>query len=204
MNQAHLLRENSPWRYAFHDLLRAYSTEQTHQNDDSSDNGAALHRVLDHYRRTTVAASLLVRFRNPIALGPLQPWVTPEELSDRQQALAWFQTERHMLLAAARQAAENGLNLHAWQLPWAMATLLDQLGYWHDLVATQRSALSADTQLDDPSGQAQAHRHLARGQMRTPCTRLTWKMLGANGTRAGVRGQPKLDAAQPAALQLFG
>jgi len=43
---AHLLTEHSPGRYAFHDLLRAYATEQAHTYDSDHDRDAAVVRIL--------------------------------------------------------------------------------------------------------------------------------------------------------------
>jgi DNA-binding SARP family transcriptional activator/tetratricopeptide (TPR) repeat protein len=164
--RVHLISEHRPGRYAFHDLLRAYASEQAHLHDSDTDRRAALHRILDHYLHTTCAASLLLCFRIPITLSPLRPGTAPEELTDSGQALAWVEAEREVLLAAARLAAVSGFGVHAWQLPWTMAAFLDQLGYWHELAATQESAVAAAEQLGDLAGQAEAHRHLARGRIR--------------------------------------
>jgi tetratricopeptide (TPR) repeat protein/transcriptional regulator with XRE-family HTH domain len=164
--RAHLLTEQVPGRFAFHDLLRAYAAERARSHDSDADLHAAVHRVLDHYLHTACAASLLLSYRDPIMLSPLQPEVVPEELADRQQALAWFRAELQVLLAAVRQATAAGFSVHAWQLPWTIATSLDWYGYWHELAATQTAALAAAEQLGDRAGQAEAHRHLARGRIR--------------------------------------
>jgi tetratricopeptide (TPR) repeat protein len=166
LTQAHLINEHRPGRFAFHDLLRAYAAEQARSHDSDADRRAAVHRVLDHYLHTACAASMLLAYRDPISLSPLQPGTGPEELTDRQQALAWFRAELPVLLAAVRQAADQQLSVHAWQLPWTMATSLDWYGYWHQLIATQSIALAAAEKLGDLAGQAEAHRHLARGRIR--------------------------------------
>jgi DNA-binding SARP family transcriptional activator len=164
--RAHLITEPLPGRFAFHDLLRAYSAEQARRQDSDADRRAALHRVLDHYLYTACAASLLLTHRYLITLSPRQPGVVPEELADRDQALAWFQAERLVLLAVIRQASDSGLEVHAWQLPWTIATFLDWLGYWHELAATQSLALAAADHLGDRVGQIESHRYLARGRIR--------------------------------------
>jgi hypothetical protein len=109
---------------------------------------------------------LLNPTRDPITVSPPQPRVRPEELADRKQALHWFQAERPVLLAAIGQAASSGFSAHAWQLPWTATTFFHWRGYWQDLAATQQSALAAARDLDDHPGQAQAHRHLGRAQIR--------------------------------------
>ena len=167
LTEAHLIAERSPGRYAMHDLLRAYAAEQARSNDSDAGRRAAVHRVLDHYLHTAHTAALLLNpTRDPITVSPPQPRVRPEELADRKQALDWFQAERPVLLAAIGQAASSGFSAHAWQLPWTATTFFHWRGYWQDLAATQQSALAAARDLDDQPGQAQAHRHLGRAQMR--------------------------------------
>jgi tetratricopeptide (TPR) repeat protein len=63
------------------------------------------------------------------------------------------------------QAADAGFGAHAWQLPWAAAMFFDWQGYWHEMAATQESALAAARGLGDRAGQFQAARFLGRAQM---------------------------------------
>jgi tetratricopeptide (TPR) repeat protein len=167
LDGAHLVIERTLGRYACHDLLRAYAAEQAAAIDSDGARHAALHRVFDHYLQTAVAATALIHpFRDPVTLSPPAPGVWHEELTSRLQALEWFQAERQVLLAAIRQAAGQGFHRHAWQLPWAVATFLNWHGYWHELAATQESALTAAGDLGDLAGQAEAHRYLGQAQIR--------------------------------------
>jgi hypothetical protein len=103
--RAHLITEHAPGRYACHDLLRAYAAEQAASHDSDAARRAAVHRMLDHYLHTASAASILLHSdRSPVTLSCPQPLVRPEELADREQALAWFRAERQVLLAAISQA----------------------------------------------------------------------------------------------------
>ena len=164
---ASLITEQARGRYAFHDLLRACAAEQARSHDSETTRRASMHRILDHYLHTAGPASLVLSsYRDPVTLSPPLPGVRPEELADREDALAWFQAELPVLLAATRVAADDGFHAHAWQLPWAMATFLDWHGYWHEQVATQRSALAAARYTGDQTGQAQAHSFLGRAQLR--------------------------------------
>jgi hypothetical protein len=165
---AHLLTEPGPGRYALHDLLRAYATEQAHTTDTETERHAAIHRTLDHYLHTAHAAALLISpARAPIPLDPPTPGVTPEHLADHPQAMAWFDAERQVLVSAITQAAENGPERYAWPLAWATTHFLDRRGYWHEKAAIQRTALGAAERIGDKAGQATAHRFLA-----TACIRL--------------------------------
>jgi len=158
--QAHLIVEHSPGRYAFHDLLRAYATEQTHLIDTDDQRQAAIHRTLDHYLHTAHAADrLLAPRRDPISLTPPQSGVT---LENPAHALAWFTTEHAILLAALDQAGRTGWDTHTWQLAWCLANFLDWQGHWRDYAATQHTALAAARRLAAPAMQACAHRILGR------------------------------------------
>jgi tetratricopeptide (TPR) repeat protein len=167
--RAHLIAENLPGRYAFHDLLRAYAAEQAKVGDGQAERDAAVSRVLLHYLHTAHTAALLLSPpRDPIIPAQLALGVNPEHLTSYQQALEWFEAERGVLLASVRLAALARLDRLAWQLAWAMQDFLDRRGHWHDWGAVQRIALDAATRLGDPAGQAVAHRLVAAA-----CYRLT-------------------------------
>lgn len=162
-----LLTMPAPGRYALHDLLRIYAAEQSQAQDSDADRAAATRRALDHYLHTARAAALLIRpSREPVTTPPPQAGVTPEQPEDPAQAMDWFATERQVLLAATSLAAEAGFDIHAWQLPWAMAEALDRHGHWRDYAATQRTALAAASRLGDTAGQAIASRLLAAASAR--------------------------------------
>jgi tetratricopeptide (TPR) repeat protein len=165
---AHLLTEHSPGRYSFHDLLAAYAAEHACTSDAEETRREATRRILDHYLHTARAAAVLLAPARPrITLSPPEPGVTPEPVTDYQQALAWFEAEQQVLLAAVTRAAETGFDACAWQLPWAMTSFLDRRGRWHQQAAIQSTALAATVRLGDTAGQAAVRRLLA-----TACARL--------------------------------
>jgi hypothetical protein len=85
--------------------------------------------MLDHYLHTAYAADrLLSATRDPIGLIPPRPGTRPEEFPGTGQALAWFQAEHQVLLGAVKQAADDGFDVHAWQLAWTLVTFLDRQG----------------------------------------------------------------------------
>jgi DNA-binding SARP family transcriptional activator/tetratricopeptide (TPR) repeat protein len=153
---AHLLTEQTPGRYALHDLLRAYAAEQ------AGPDTTALHRVLDHYLHTAHQAAVLLRpHRDPVVLAAPRTGTTPERLADVEQALAWFAAEEPVLVATVQRAADAGFDTHAWQLAWAVADFLEQRGHWHYRASVDRTALDCARRLGDRPGQAYAHRRLA-------------------------------------------
>ena len=117
LTTAHLLTEHAPGRYAFHDLLRAYATEQSRTHDTHEQRSQALHRALDHYVHTVRRADRLLNSpgdQAPFAVP--EPGVTPETPTDGQQAWNWFTAEHQVLLAAIAQAAAHGLDTRIHQL----------------------------------------------------------------------------------------
>jgi len=132
--RASLLIEHAPGRYAFHDLLRAYATEQCHAHDTERERHRATSRLLDYYLNTANA-------------GPV--------------ATDWFTTERLVLLAAIEHAATSGFDTHAWQLFDKLDDFLYRQGHWHDRIAAGRTAVAAAERLGDPVGRQRTHRLLA-------------------------------------------
>ncbi len=158
LTRAHLLMENAPGRYSLHDLLRAYAIELVHDDE----RGPALLRLMDHYLHSGHAAALLLSpSRESISVAEPQPGVIVGAFDDQAEAMAWFTTEHHTLLAVVEQAAGSGMDGHPWQLAWTMDHVLQRRGTWHELAIVHRTALHAAQRGGDRCGQAQAHRGLA-------------------------------------------
>jgi DNA-binding SARP family transcriptional activator len=158
--RAHLVGERIPGRFAFHDLLRAYATEVAHTEDSDEQRLAARHRMLDHYLHTASHADeLLGRHQDrPFTLVAAGPGVTPESLVSQKEALAWFESEHAVLLAALRQG--TGFDTHIWQLAWTLASYFEYQGHWRDWRDSQSMALDASRRLSDKLAQALSQRSL--------------------------------------------
>jgi DNA-binding SARP family transcriptional activator/tetratricopeptide (TPR) repeat protein len=165
---ANLLTDRNRGRFTFHDLLRAYARELADAHDSAEERRSAIHRLLDHYLCSAYRADQLLHPTrdDTITLTLADPLVTPEEPADHQQALTWFDTEYPVLLAALRQAASEGFDVHTWQLAWALTSFVDRRGQWHDAVASQGVALEAADRLGDVYAQAITHSCLARANIR--------------------------------------
>jgi tetratricopeptide (TPR) repeat protein len=177
----HLIVEESPGRYSFHDLLRAYARELTtrepaggaaggadehgangrgkggqgkggHGADGRGEHRAAAGRVLDHYLRAAVAAD-----------QHLRPWQQPaaERSGGYAEAMAWFEAEIGTLHAVIRFAVEEGRPSHAWRLAWACAVFLRRTGRLGQRADVQRIALDAAAQQQDGLAEATCTRLLA-------------------------------------------
>ena len=115
---AHLLEQTGSDRFRFHDLLRAYASDQSHALDPPADRQAALHRLLTWYFHTATGALTRVEPASDedVTLSE-ESSVEPLPLRDRDHALAWFRQEHAALQAAVRAAARSGADELASKLP---------------------------------------------------------------------------------------
>jgi len=165
LSRTHMVAEYLPARFTFHGLLRAYAADQAERNDPEPERRAAVHRVLDHYLHTAMAAShRFSPFRSPLQLASPQPGVLPADVADKDQAMAWFDAEVPVLLALIAFADANGFDTHAWQIPWTLGPFFNRRGRWQDYIATQQTALAAAQRLGDTLALAHAHHLLGHVQ----------------------------------------
>ena len=154
---AHLIEQTGPDRYQFHDLLRAYATDEACHAESADDRRKALHHLLSWYLATTLAAMACVS-----GTGAPQPSAnaaggaaTPVRFPTADSALNWLHTERDNLSSAVREAATSGFDDLAWQV--AVAGFHDYVDRcspagWH---AVGLLALGSARRAGDRSGEAQ-------------------------------------------------
>jgi hypothetical protein len=159
--RAHLLTELRPGRYAFHDLLRAYAAELVEATEDAAERAVVIRRMLDHYLVTAYRAGMLLRpHQGSMAL---HAGITPEEIGDLRDAMAWFAVEQAVLLGVialchrsdAADPAHHHLTEHRraiasylrdserFRLPgnrYQEATILNNIGDAHLAANDQESA----------------------------------------------------------------
>jgi DNA-binding SARP family transcriptional activator len=163
LTRAHLLEQPVPNRFAFHDLLRVYATDQAAGPVTEDERQEVRHRMLDHYLHTARAADrLLDPHRDLIVLGAPAPGVLPEHLAGPAEAWAWCVAEYPVLLAVVANAARTGFDRHAWQTLWLLGTFFERCGHWHEWDATSALALEAAARLGDQDGQGRASLSRAR------------------------------------------
>ncbi|MFD8379513.1 hypothetical protein ACFV2X_13400 [Streptomyces sp. NPDC059679] len=106
---AHLIESTSADRYQFHDLLRAYATDQAHQEENPEDQHAALQRLARWYLHTADTARAAAQSFYPSVLPPERTCPAPVLVFHGQQdALAWHQSEQANLLASRRLPRRPG------------------------------------------------------------------------------------------------
>jgi len=164
LTRTHVVAEPQPGRFAFHDLLRAYASQQAESEDSEADRAAAARRCRDHYLHTAHAGAVQAnRVRKPLDLAPPEPGAVPEEFSGRGEALAWFDVESPVMFGLLASAISGGDDQYVWQIVWTLAPFLYRRGRWHECIGIQRLALRAAQHLGDPVGLGHAHYELGRG-----------------------------------------
>jgi tetratricopeptide (TPR) repeat protein len=91
----------------------------------------------------------------------------PDELpANHEEAMAFFDAEHRVLLAALHRSASDGHDTETWQLAWALDTYQHRHGHREDQVAAWQAALAAADRLGHLGARAYAHRFLARALFR--------------------------------------
>jgi DNA-binding SARP family transcriptional activator/tetratricopeptide (TPR) repeat protein len=142
----HLLTEQTPGRFTFHDLLRTYAAERSRAEDGDTDRATATGRLYDHYLATVDAAVTLlnpgaVRLARERAVSPVTPF------ADRAAAVAGLDADWDNLIAAVCAAAENGPPRVAWLLANALHGgfwLRAPKGSWYSVAEAGLAAAIAD------------------------------------------------------------
>jgi len=159
LQDEHLLQQNTPGRYALHDLLRTYARELAAEESAGRTDLGALTRLFDHYRYTAAVAMDLVE----PATRERRPRITPpdteaQEFADRAEALGWLRTERPNLLAVAAHAASCGLAAHVSQLSHITWRFLHNHGHHRDALELHTLAVTVTRASGDRKGLANALR----------------------------------------------
>jgi DNA-binding SARP family transcriptional activator len=166
----HMLSEHATGRFAFHNLLHAYAAEEAQAHYGEQECSDAIRRMLDHYLHTAHAANRWLHSAvDPVTLAMPHPGVEPIRLTSRDEALAWLEAEQRVLVAVISDAVCNGFNSYAWQIARTLVPFLGRRGHWHDLAATQASALVAAQRLGDRAWQALAHLSLVHAFVQLGC-----------------------------------
>ncbi|MEU2717282.1 BTAD domain-containing putative transcriptional regulator [Streptomyces sp. NPDC007205] len=159
---AHLMIRPVPNRFAFHDMIKIYASEQVQDHDDADTRGAAVRRLLDHYVHGAHAAVTALT-PNRIDATPdasVEPGVELVPLTCPDSAAAWLERELPVLLSTVVQAKSRGYPAQAWLLAQTLELYLDRRGRWQDQINIQSIAVEAALLLQDQLREAQARRAL--------------------------------------------
>ncbi|MFI6638136.1 BTAD domain-containing putative transcriptional regulator [Streptomyces sp. NPDC050504] len=170
---AHLLREPTPERYAFHDLIGEYSRTLTAAEDTAEEREAALRRLIDFYVRAAAEADRLInprRLRPGVARSAAHAPNRPGRLWDSAaSARLWLTAERTALVAAERHCRGNGRPREAALLAGSLAAFLDEEGYSAEAQQMHSAAARHWRLTREP--QAEVHALLDLGNAMSRCGR---------------------------------
>ncbi|WP_412540888.1 BTAD domain-containing putative transcriptional regulator [Longispora sp. K20-0274] len=148
---AHLVEATESGRYAMHDLLRLYASEQVGEEAP-----AAIRRLQGWYLDTTLSAvdvlNRLPRLRRP----PSLPETVPLTFDGVPAALEWLDSERIALCSVMEGAAGTGAPEVAWLLADAMRDYFYRRRYPVDWLSSATAVLEAADGAGDPAGRAAA------------------------------------------------
>jgi tetratricopeptide (TPR) repeat protein len=150
----HLLQHGAPGRYTLHDLVRAYATSRSSDEDPPPQRHAALTRLFDYYLATTATATATLHPAQAHRRPRIPPTDTPTPaLVDPDTALTWLDTERPTLIAVAAHTATHGWPTHTIRLSSTLYRYLNG-GYLTDALTIHGHARHAAHHTGDPTGQA--------------------------------------------------
>ena len=165
---ASLLQNVSPGRYHLHDLMRIYAAECAFEGDGEPAVSQQLARLAawyldaaDHADRALLPVRGRFIVQHDVVGLPALP-----HFDERDQALAWFEAERHNLREVVRVCGQRGLHRIAWQLSAVMKGFLDLRRYTDDWVITHEAALASVRTSDDPYAHARVLNGLGSGYWR--------------------------------------
>jgi tetratricopeptide (TPR) repeat protein len=164
---AHLLEQMGTDRFQFHDLLRAYATDQARLEQAADDPAAAIRRLVQWYAHSARSAldRLLPQGRQvdlPVAEG-----ITPAVFRTYAEADGWFHLERRNLVAVIALAQRSGLLDLAWRLPALLRTVYARHHMFADWIHTGEIALRAVRALGDRAGEAEILESLGKAKVQT-------------------------------------
>jgi tetratricopeptide (TPR) repeat protein len=160
LHDDHLLQANTPGRYTFHDLVRAYAAVRAGDEERLPDRKAALTRLFDYYLATAAAAMNTLHPTEARRRPSIPPFPGPTpDLADAGAALGWLNTERDTLIAVSTHATDHGWPTFATALS---TILLRHLTGAHntDGLTVHGNALRASDQTGVLGDRARALNHL--------------------------------------------
>lgn len=152
---AHMVEEHAGGRLRYHDLLREHAISRAVAEEPPAQRTAAVRRMLDWYLHSAAAANqILVPYRRPVPLDPASADIAPLAFTTGDDALAWLDSERDNLFAAAPAAVENGQPDVAWKFAAALFAYFDRRRPWDDWFQANRTGLDAARAARDQFGEA--------------------------------------------------
>jgi tetratricopeptide (TPR) repeat protein len=156
LDRAHLIEQDRPQYYRFHDLLRLYAQELCAAEENSKDRRAAFERLLCWYIASGENADRALNEDRESVLPPLVPpaGVRPLGFASAGAALTWFDAEYQTLLGVAQQAAESKLPGLCVRVPILLWAYFQRRSPWTDWLEVQHLGLEAARAMNDKVAEA--------------------------------------------------
>ncbi|GAA2736385.1 ATP-binding protein [Actinocorallia aurantiaca] len=169
--EAHLIAEETPAVYRFHDLLRLYADELMELFEEPAAREEAFDRLLRHRILAAAAADIVV---NPGRwhLAEAYAHVPKDAFPDTAEALDWLESELPGLLVLQRAAADRGRHEAVWQLAETLRSLFGRRKHYRAWLDSYALGLASARICDDAPAQARMLVGLgdARLELRDPAT----------------------------------
>ncbi|WP_369146162.1 BTAD domain-containing putative transcriptional regulator [Streptomyces sp. R44] len=159
---AHLLESPAPGRYQFHCLVQALARELAKETDTEEERLRAVERLVTWCLRGADAAT--ARLAPSARRVPLEPGPEPSAFAGYDEAHAWCERERELLVAAVSLAHGAGLHALAWKLAASLWAYV-RLGRSDDWQCTHLTGLAAARAAGDERAEAWMLNGLGNGRM---------------------------------------
>lgn len=187
---AHLLEQIAPDRYQFHDLLRAYATEQAQSEEPPEQRQAALRRVLVRYLRTADTAQTWLKPAEEHLPPPDSATPSPPPaFGDYDAAVDWSERELGTFPHLIRAADAHGLDALTWRLAAAFWHVLPPSAAERDWIELGLIGLAAAVRLGDEDAQILLLTDL--GQAQRAANRFEEGLAGLDRALALARGSDR-------------
>jgi DNA-binding SARP family transcriptional activator/predicted negative regulator of RcsB-dependent stress response len=144
-------------RFRLHDLIRTYARERLAHDESPGERSAALARALGGWLSFAEQAHRKEYGGDHTLLHGTAPrWPLPENVVERElvDPIQWYESERHGMVAAVRQAAGAGLDELCWDLALTSVTLFEAHSYFDDWRTTHEIALAESRRTGNRRGEA--------------------------------------------------
>lgn len=186
------LRHKRCGRYELHDLLRSYASELSLEKDAPADRAESLRRLLGWQTMSAFQAKAQLQ-PTTVDIRPDVVGVEPLTFTGEADAHAWFETERHNLVASVRVAFAHRFDYLCWWLALATWAHLYLIGAWDEIVTTHQIGLRAAQRCGDRVGYGQmlsgmgvAYRAAGRTELAVRTQRSALEVLTSAGHAVGA------------------
>ncbi|MCX4098120.1 ATP-binding protein [Nocardia sp. alder85J] len=165
---AHMLEQQIADRYQFHDLLRAYATEQVMNQETNDSRRHASARLLSWYLRSLRNAVSVIAPHDRLPAAPeTDSGSEPLNFPDAAAAFAWYETEYTNIVGSARVAAAYELHDSAWRFPVLLRSIFVSQNPFEDWIAVTDVGLASARRIGDRFGEAELQDSLGKAYVQS-------------------------------------